>query len=240
MNRCVIFSLTSKPLKPYKVQKNLGGAMEVDLVQMVLAAGALGTAAFGIVDGLKGTSIGEAGFSTLSAMMGPLKTALAKAYGNEFLSLLAAQYRDGRSTGPLPRTLRQGARIGLTKDNAVEIAKFVGEGIVDTSELVIIAEKIAGGRKLEDSERGLLARFELAVDTRIDAALALAEQKYTLVTRWWASGFAVALALIAAWALNADLVKGLIVGVVAVPLAPIAKDVASALQSATRALKARK
>jgi hypothetical protein len=32
----------------------------------------------------------------------------------------------------------------------------------------------------------------------------------------------------------------MIVGLVAVPLAPIAKDVASALQSATKALKARK
>jgi hypothetical protein len=208
--------------------------MEVDLVQMVLAAGALGTAAFGIVDGLKGTVIGEAGFSTLSVMLGPLKTALAKAYGNEFMELLKAQYRDGRGTGPLPRILRQGARIGLTKDNAAEIAKFVGEGIINTSELANIAEKIADGRKLEDSERGLLARFELAVDTRIDAAVALAEQRYILVTRWWASGFAVALAL------NADLLKGLIVGLVAVPLAPIAKDVASALQSATKALKARK
>ena len=218
---------------------------------MVLAAGALGTAAFGIVDGLKATAIGAAGFARLSAMLGPLKTALAKAYGNEFLKLLEAQYRDGRGAGPLPRTLRQGARIGLTKDNATEIVTFVGEGIVKSSELVIIAEKIAAGWKLEDTERGLLARFELAVDTRIDAAVALAEQQYVLVTRWWASGIAIVLALIAAWALGTQspdfllwekslFIKGLIVGLVAVPLAPIAKDVASALQSATKALKARK
>jgi hypothetical protein len=225
--------------------------MEFDLVQMVLAAGALGMAAFGIVDGLKATAIGTAGFPALSAMLGPLKTALAKAYGKEFLELLKAQYRDRRGTGPLSRTLRQGARIGLTKDNAAEIAEFVGEGIVDRSQLANIAEKIAAGTKLTDSERGLLGRFELAVDTRIDAAVALAEENYKLVTQWWASGFAVALALIAACALGTQpdflyvwekvlFIKGLIVGLVAVPLAPIAKDVASALQSATKALKAQK
>jgi hypothetical protein len=225
--------------------------MEVDLIQMILAAGALGTAAFGIVDGLKATAVGAAGFPTLAAMLGPLKTTLAKAYGNEYLELLKAQYRDRRGTGPLSRTLRQGVRIGLTKDNAAQIAMFVGEGIVDGSALANIAEKIAAGAKLTDTERGLLGRFELAVDTRIDAAVALAEEKYKLTTQWWASGTAVALALIAAWALGTQkpdllvwekvlFIKGMIVGLVAVPLAPIAKDVASALQSATKALKARK
>jgi hypothetical protein len=225
--------------------------MEFDLVQMILAAGALGTAAFGIVDGLKATAIGAAGFPALTAMLGPLKTALAKAYGDEYLELLKAQYRDRRGTGPLSRTVRQGVRLGLTKDNAAQLATFLGEGIVDRSSLAGIAEKIATGVKLTDSERGLLGRFELAVDTRIEAAVALAEEKYKLTTQWWASGTAVALALIAAWALGTQkpdflvwekvlFIKGMIVGLVAVPLAPIAKDVASALQSATKALKARK
>src|SRR5574341_1405706 len=122
--------------------------MDIDLVQMILAAGALGTAAFGIVDGLKATAIGAAGFSTLATMLGPLKTAMAKAYGDEYWELLKAQYRDRRGTGPLSRTLRQGVRIGLTKDNAAQLATFVGEGIVDGSALASIEEKIVTGEKL--------------------------------------------------------------------------------------------
>jgi hypothetical protein len=52
-----------------------------------------------------------------------------------------------------------------------------------------------------------------------------------------ASLCAIALGIAAALILGSDLVDGVIVGIVAVPLAPIANDVVAALQAATRAMR---
>lgn len=41
------------------------------LATMVLATGALGTAPFGVVDGLKWTRLGESGFPTIKKLLGP-------------------------------------------------------------------------------------------------------------------------------------------------------------------------
>ena len=54
-----------------------------------------------------------------------------------------------------------------------------------------------------------------------------------------ASLLAIILALLAAFTLGRPWWHGALLGVAAVPLAPVAKDVVSALQAATRALRAR-
>ncbi|MBA4682159.1 MAG: hypothetical protein H2075_05215 [Pseudomonas sp.] len=97
---------------------------------VALATGGLGAAAYGVVDGLKLIPwVDLAGFERLfgsrssdggrrwpmaqSAGLDPLLPALRAAYGAEVIELLKAQNRSGRSQGDLPRTLRQGIRIGL-------------------------------------------------------------------------------------------------------------------------------
>ena len=215
------------------------------LGELVLAAGVIGTAAFGIVDGLKWLWIGRLGFGQIKNRLGALTSALQNAYGPDVLDLLEAQYRNGRTKGDLPKTLRQGVRVGLTPGNAGELAGYVG--MVDGDKLTEIAGSIAEGTSLDSSQRGLLGRYELAVDARLDAALGLAEQSYKSGARLHAAGIAVVLALLAAttmieasmtdqqmWEL---MIKAFIVGIAAVPLAPIAKDVAKALQSANKAFR---
>lgn len=210
----------------------------------VIAAGALGTAAFGIVEGLKWTALGRGGFSQIPKTLGDsLMGALEHAYGPDYLDLLMAQYRSGRAKGELPRSLRQGIRIGLRPENAAGMADHVG--VVDSDTLTVIAEKLMRDGKLEDDEKSRLARFELAVDARIDAALALAERTYLGWVRGWATIFSVGLALVAAVSIaggieNAQWTSAIIVGIAAVPLAPIAKDVSKALQSAATAIRAGK
>jgi hypothetical protein len=211
---------------------------------VVLATGALGTAAFGIVEAMKWTRLGRSGFSKIektlgSAVMGSLRNA----YGTDYLALLAAQYRNGRGKGDLPRSLRQGIRLGLRPDNAAGMAEHVG--VVDGEALVAVANALAGGNTLSAEQKAVLGRFELAIDARIDAALALAESIYLGSVRCAAMGVAVGLALIAAVCIagglaEAEWVTALIVGIAAVPLAPIAKDVSRALQSAATAIGARK
>jgi hypothetical protein len=202
----------------------------------VLAAGALGTAAFGIVEGMKRWRfVGEAGFTTLLKLLTPLLDALTKAYGKDTERLLRAQYRgDSRE---LARIIRQGARLGLTPQNAAALATALG--VVDPAKLVQVAQAIEAGKDLTAEERNILGRFELAVDARIESAMTLALDMYRRTVIIVAAFIAVAIALVVGWQLGVPLLQAVLVGVAAVPLAPVAKDVAAALKAAADALRAR-
>lgn len=99
------------------------------LTEMILATGASGTSAFGVVEGLKWTPwLGEAGFSAIPKTLGlPLMTAIERAYGKDYERLLRAQYRESNSDSRgLAKSLRPGIRVGLSTDNARQIAEFLG------------------------------------------------------------------------------------------------------------------
>lgn len=211
-----------------------------NLGTIVLAVGALGTASFGIVEGLKWTFVGLSGFRQIPKLLGgPVMKALQIAYGPEYLSLLRAQYRANRTSGELPKSIRQGARVGLTPETAAELANQIG--VVNEADLKAVASTLQKGKDLTDAQRSVLGRYELALDTRIDAALALANDKYIGYIRVLASAISIGIAL-GVWRTTEgiELLEALIVGVAAVPIAPIAKDLASAIQSAAKAMPQRK
>lgn len=230
-------------------------ATELPITQMVIAVGALGTAAFGIVDGFKFIdNWAAAGFKQIRKTLGEaLFNSMHNAYGNGFEAFLRAQYINGRSSGEVVRSLRQGVRLGLTGENAAQMASSLGH--IDPETLQEAASKVDEGTELNNKQRSIIARFEVALDARVDAALALAESKYKAVMQVRASIVAIVLSVIGSIAIHIevaedtgklmhtfnfeDFVIALIVGVVAVPLAPIAKDVASALQSVAVATRVR-
>lgn len=212
------------------------------LTTLILAAGALGTAAFGIVEVLKWTPLGAAGFGRVKGVLGPLLQALRRAYGTGSEELLRAAYRDGRGQGELRRLLRQGIRVGLHPDEAPRYAEHLGLGGGEA--LAHAAALLSRGDDLPTELRNVLGRFELAVDARIDAGLALAESTYVGSVRIAASLLALGLALLAAAVLRGEGTavswgRALLIGIAAVPLAPIAKDLVSALQAAAGALRRR-
>jgi hypothetical protein len=206
-----------------------------DLGTIVLAAGALGTAAFGIVEGFKWTSLGEAGFGKLLDLLGALREPLRVSYGPQFEALLRGEYRGDRQD--FIRVLRQGARVGLTPENAPAIAAQLGS--VSPNELVDAATAVQQGRELTAAQRNIIGRFELAADTRVDAALTMALSQYAGANRITASLVAIIVAVVVGIYLEANMVLAVVVGIAAIPLAPIAKDVASAIQAATQALRAK-
>lgn len=206
-----------------------------DIGTIVLATGALGTAAFGIVEALKVFRwLGEAGFGSILKVLGPIMDTLRVAYGADADRLLRAQYRG--DCKELARVMRQGVRIGLTEKNAVEVATFLG--MVDTEKLREAARAVESGAELSVELRNVLGRFELAVDARIDAALTLALDHYAGAVRFAASGVAIAIALIVGVRLG-RMFEAALVGVAAVPLAPVAKDIVTAIRAAANALRAR-
>jgi hypothetical protein len=88
-----------------------------------------------------------------------------------------------------------------------------------------------------------MARLEVTIDARIDAALALADAQYVAQTKTLAMMLSVLISFGVGWGigmLKANLWQWcLIVGIAAVPLAPVAKDLSTALQETAKALKAR-
>lgn len=198
---------------------------------IVLATGALGTAAFGIVEAFKWTRLGYAGFSQIQKNLGPIWDTLRDAYGRDFEQILRGQYRGDQQE--LVRTLRQGVRIGLTEAHAEKIATYLGLKAVD--KLKAVAALIEQGADLPDDLRNVLGRFELMVDARIDAAMALSSNHYAGKLRVAALFTSLVIALSVGVYLNMMFLSTL-VGLAAVPLAPIAKDLSSALQAATQAL----
>lgn len=240
------------------------------LTEVVLATGGLGAAAYGVVDGLKLIPwIDLAGFERLFSSQGstggrrwpirqragldPLLPSLQAAYGADAVELLKAQYRSGRSRGDLPRTLRQGVRIGFGVQSEEDIGRTARALGIDeqsasraATALVLAREQrppAAGETRtvppdpLSGEHRSALARLETAIDARIDAALVLAEAQYVTQTKVIAMIVALSLAYVVGRLLGVDATLSLIVGLAAVPIAPVAKDLSTALQQAVRALK---
>jgi hypothetical protein len=207
------------------------------LSSAIAAAGALGTASFGIVEGLKWTALGTAGFGSIGRYLGhDLLGFLRTAYGPDFERLLRAQYRqDSQSQSVIAKSLRQGVRIGLTSAHAESVARFLGT--VAPGALRQAVETLEAARTLGDADRAAIGRYELAADARIVSALSRAKDVYLGWVRGSASVCAIVLGVVAALLLGSDVADGLVVGLVAVPLAPIANDVVAALQAATKAMR---
>lgn len=209
---------------------------------VILAVGALGTASFGIVEGLKWTPIGTLGFNQIWKFLDePIMNALEVAYGKDFRTLLKEQYRSGRTKGELLTSIRQGVRIGLTPDTAGKLASRVC--VVESGHLVAVAEDLSSGKELVQEKRSILGRYELAVDALITASLARANAKYVGGVRVLASAISILIALAVGKWLYGDaennLLISLFVGVAAVPVAPIAKDLSTAVRSVGDAMKKR-
>ena len=206
-----------------------------DLGTIVLAIGALGTASFGIVEALKWTPIGLFGFNQITKFLGePIMDALKLTYGPQFLSLMKAQYRKDRMSGELPRTIRQGVRVGLTTNTADKLARQVA--VVTSAELLGVCKGLVNPNGPTKAQRGVLGRYELALDARIDAALSLANDRYIGWMRILSSFIAIIIALIVGYIQEIPVPIVLIVGVTAVPVAPISKDLSGAIRSAASAM----
>ena len=157
---------------------------------------------------------------------------LRTAYGQDYETLLLGQYRG--DSAELARTLRQGVRVGLTAEHAEKVAVFLGT--VDGAVLEEAVKKAESGHDLPSELRNVIGRFELAADARIDAGLAKAQSVYATTLRVTASILALGIAGVVGLSLG-RFWQGMLIGLCAVPLAPVAKDLVSALHAATAALK---
>jgi hypothetical protein len=213
--------------------------MTLDLPLAVTAIGGLGTAAFGLVDATKvfGGGVNHVGFRGIRAAIrqltepGDPANALSQ---TKILATLQSNWMNGTNIGSQKAIAKSLIKLNMHPRNACALAEATG---VDPVALSAIAASIAAGTSLSSAESDVFARFDLIVTVLIDEAYRRSDQDYRNWTRALAAGIAIALALTGGYVLQVNLGLAVLIGLLATPLAPIAKDVSSALAMAVNTLQ---
>jgi hypothetical protein len=220
---------------------------------MLAAIAALGTAAYGLVDTTKvipGGGISRAGFGYIKKALSPFAPALIAAGGKDWDQTLLAHWINGRSKEDQKAIAKALIHLGLSPGNAAQLAVF---GRVDPLELQTVVTNLSNGVALTTPNINVLGRFDSMIDATLDGAYERADQVYRNASKALAALFAILLALAGGALIAASMSMGVVppyfiftkegalailVGVVAVPLAPIAKDISTSLVAAVNAIKA--
>jgi hypothetical protein len=221
-----------------------------DLIQsvgnIVIAVAALGTASMGFVDALKAFGGGPSnfGFSTIRRTLRPFlpKNANGAFSEAELLEALKSNWINGVAKADQKAKAKALIHLGLTAGNAADLAKAAG---VDEKTLASVADKVAGRAQgntaLTPAEINTLGQFDAILSVILDEAYERGDQQYRNGTKILAMIFAVIFGIAGSLLIkgsSGDAVGlGLLVGLAAVPLAPIAKDLTSSLQAAVAAIQ---
>lgn len=218
------------------------------LGNFALAAAAVGTAAMGIVESVKvvtiaGWGLALIGFGAVKRHLGrDALAALEIVYGQStFEQFLQGAWRKGAEE--LAKTLRNGLRMAVfAKDGTAApglITAYAQDPIAFAAAVKLLRAGSAGssggsGASL-GREREAVAQLEAVIDPRVDAAVAAGRDLYVSAMQSIASGVALGGCLLAHLMLPAGeaptFVVALVVGLLAVPIAPVAKDLVSFLSS---------
>jgi hypothetical protein len=225
------------------------------LDRIVTAVGGLGTAAYGLVDALKGafSSINHIGLKHIQKTVTELtpdqsgEGVTAKPLNalprQNILNTIAANWVNGTVVTSQKAIAKSLIKLHLSPDNAAALAAQTN---VDPVLLTSIATKTAAGIPLLQPESNVFSRFDLIVTAMLDEAYQHSDQTYRNGTRLLAGFVAVSLALAGGWSLignefwcwkNNNLWLAVLVGLLATPLAPIAKNLSSALATAVNTLQ---
>ena len=222
----------------------------MNLPQVITAVGGLGTAAFGLVDAGKAVfPFNQIGFdgikSTVTALTpvpaaGPVVNALPR---DKILATLEGNWVNGTDLGSQKAIAKSLIKLNLSPGNAAALGTATS---VDPVALTAVATSIAAGTALTSAQSDVYARFDLILTALLDEAYQHADQLYRNRMRALAMVVAVVLAVaggiildgFAAWLGNTqDIAESVVVGLVATPLAPIAKDISSALATAVNTMQ---
>ena len=226
-------------------------------VSAITALGALGTASFGLVDASKAFrgGVSNFGFGAILKALDPFRDALEAATPG-WRATLRANWINGVAKEDQKTAAKTLIRLGLSP---VNVAALAVAGRVDETELRRVLTAVQEGSPLTVADAQVFGRFNAVIDAVMDAGYELGDQHYRNASKLIAGIVAVILALWAGFLLqDAPLARALgghggfvgyvgsplfvwslLAGAVSVPIAPIAKDLASSLQSAAAAVGSR-
>ena len=178
------------------------------LIAIITAIGALGTAAFGLVEATKafGGSVSNCGLSGLNRAVSRFSTALDRALGQdekgraEWRRVVRSHWINGRPKDEQKAIVKSLIRLGLASDTARSLATA---GHVDAEALAGVAVKLEQGAPLNETDLNVLGRLDASIEAQLDAAFNRADQLYRNVARVVAGAFSIGLTFLATWALSA-------------------------------------
>jgi len=227
---------------------------QLQLSQIITAIGGLGPAAFGLVDAAKSAfkSINRIGLKHIQQTITkltpdqadeglPLAPVNALPRKN-ILETVEANWVNGTDLASQKAIAKSLIKLHLSTSNAKALATVAN---VDPDVLASVATKTIAGTPLLPSESDVFSRFDLIVTALLDEAYQRSDQVYRNGTRTLAAGVAVALALVGGWSIagtsaffwSREMLDAFLIGLLATPLAPIAKDLSSALGTAVNTLQ---
>ena len=220
------------------------------VTEAIAAIAALGTAASGLVDATKAFNggISNIGFKRIKTALAPFRDALAAAE-SDWTDTVRAAWINGMAKEDQKSAAKSLIRLGLSSANAARMALA---GHVDPVALTAVLQSIENGTALTPDQVILLGRFNGAIDAAMDGGFELADQEYRNASKVWAGAAAVLLSVgggslldgattfstFLAYLGGSHFWEAILVGLVAVPLAPVAKNLTSSLQAAVTAMKA--
>jgi hypothetical protein len=231
-----------------------------NLGSLITAIGALGTASFALVDS---TKIGRNGGVSNSGFA-CIQTAVQQFFPNatrdlpaattgsgtpppndakKLLDILHGNWINGSPLADQKAIAKSLIKLRLTETTAADFADATS---VDAVVLTQVAKKISTGASMDPAEINVYGRFDLALTAILDEGYQRADQKYRNSAKVLASIFAVALSLVGTWVITdpntslhrVDYVMAILCGLLATPLAPIAKDLTSALAAGVKVAQA--
>jgi hypothetical protein len=220
------------------------------LGQVITAVGGLGTAAFGLVESSKSVLpinfIGLSGIkATVKALIPPSPpgTTVSSLSQEKVLCTVEANWINGNDLSSQKAIAKSLIKLNLSPGNAAALGATTG---VDPVILTDVATSIATGTSLTSAQSDVYARFDLILTATLDEAYQRSDQIYRNGTKTLAMLFALALAVVGGITLDGWLVwhtslreiaASLLIGLLATPLAPIAKDISSALATAVNTMQ---
>jgi hypothetical protein len=218
--------------------------MAIQWYEATLAVGALGTAATGLVDTTKAFAggISRAGFGYIKQLIGRTVGLVSDGQPGaglatgDILGTLLANWMNGKDTGAQKAIAKSFIKLHFNPATAVALAAQTN---VAPDTLASVAQKLASVTALTPAESDAFGRFDLALSAMVDRAYERADQFYRNWCKVLAAGIAVGLAFLGNWKIGTplDWPEVLIIGLIATPLAPMAKDIANAIQTASDAVK---
>ena len=234
-----------------------------EVVAAITAIGALGTAAFGLVDASKVVTwlVPSSGFGFIQKLVDkfapadpdiPRDSALS---ADSISASLRANWINGMALADQKSVAKTLIKLRLDARTAAYLAGLTG---VDAAGLLAVVTKLSTGEPMTTEDMNVYGRFDLLLATSIDYYYQKADQKYRTTAQLTAGFVAVLLSVWAAWLLGMlyppvaaggggamvngpfswdNFFKAVLVGLIALPLAPIAKNLATALTSAAGAVQ---
>jgi hypothetical protein len=211
----------------------------------IAAVGALGTAAFGLVDAFKalpGGGISRAGFKFIRQTITNLTPPDAGIDGgglsrDSVLTTLISHWINGADSGSQLSIAKSLIKLRLTPATAPGLAVATG---VSAPVLTQVATSIADGTALTTQQSDAYGRFDLMLSTLLDQAYQRADQRYRNMAKIAAIPVSIVLAMVAAYVLppgTISLAQAALLGLIATPVAPIAKDISTAVSTGAQALQ---